>query len=45
MGSRHTDIVDSLLARIAGLELTRKKLADAADEDTVPTLIDPNPNV
>lgn len=41
----YTDTIDSLLARIAGLELTRKKLGDAADEDALPALIDPNPDV
>jgi hypothetical protein len=41
----YTATIDSLLARIAGLELTRKKLGDAADEDTLPVLVDPNPDV
>jgi hypothetical protein len=41
----YTDTVDRLLARITSLELTRKRLADAADEDAMPILIDPNPDV
>jgi hypothetical protein len=41
----YTDTIDSLLARIAGLELTRRRLADAADEDVLPILNDPNPDV
>jgi hypothetical protein len=41
----YTETVDRLLGRIAALELTRKRLANAADEDALAVLIDPNPDV
>lgn len=41
----YTGTVDRLLGRIAALELTRRRLADAADEDVLPVLIDPDPDV
>jgi hypothetical protein len=41
----YTDTVDRFLGRIAALELTRRRLADAADDDVLAILIDPNPDV
>ena len=41
----YTDTIDSLLARIAALELTRRRLADAAEGGVLAILIDPNPDV
>lgn len=43
--SDYPAIVDRLLGRIEGLELTRRKLAAAAGDDDQVILIDPDPDV